>query len=183
MVHMWAMPYSFKNLLFDSVVRLVQLGFGVSILVFLRPSALLPGPLGLYTGFGVGAACLAFQLLYSRGVRLRGRDLTGSFIASQAMILLFQVPAEEIFYRGVFFTLLSAAWGPLTGLLLSAALSMMITVVSSRRQILWLGSGLMGILCGLGYYWSQCIWTPVLIHVLNDVGFVTLNEKRNLFQR
>jgi membrane protease YdiL (CAAX protease family) len=59
----------------------------------------------------------------------------------------------------------------------------MITVVSSRRQILWLGSGLMGILCGLGYYWSQCIWTPVLIHVLNDVGFVTLNEKRNLFPR
>jgi membrane protease YdiL (CAAX protease family) len=177
------MPYSFKNLLFDSLVRLVQLGFGVIVLAYLKPAALIPGPLGLIAGFGVGAACLAFQLLYNRGVRLRAGDVTGSYLASQALILFFQVPAEEVFYRGMFFTLLTSAWGPLTGLILSAALSTMITVVSSRRQILWLGSGLMGILCGLGYYWSQCIWTPVLIHVLNDVGFVTLNEKRNLFPR
>jgi membrane protease YdiL (CAAX protease family) len=183
MVHMWALPYSFKNLLFDSIVRFVQLAFGVIILIFLKPSALLPGANGLLTGVGVGAACFVFQLLYSRGIRLRGRDLTGSFLASQAIILLFQVPAEEIFYRGVFFTLLAAAWGPFTGLVLSAALSTMITVVSTRKQILWLGSGLMGILCGLGYYWTQCIWAPIFIHVLNDVGFVTLNEKRDLFRR
>ena len=40
----------------------------------------------------------------------------------------------------------------------------------------------MGVLCGLGFYWSQSIWAPVLIHVLNDFGFVTLNERRDLFR-
>jgi hypothetical protein len=64
----------------------------------------------------------------------------------------------------------------------SASLTTMIAVVSSRRQLLWLGAGLLGTLCCLGYYWSQCIWAPVLIHVLNDAGFVTLSEQRNLFK-
>jgi membrane protease YdiL (CAAX protease family) len=181
MIHLWALPYSFKNLFFDSIVRLVQLGFGVTILLSLNPSVFLPSGIGLITGTCVGIACFGFQLLWNRGVRLRRGSITKSFIASQLLILLFQVPTEEIFYRGVFFTLLATIWGPFTALLISAALSTMITVVSSRRQILWLGSGLMGLLCGLGFYWSQCIWAPVLLHVLNDFGFVTFKEQRNLF--
>jgi len=35
LIHLWALPYSFKNLFIDSLVRLVQLGFGVAILVTL----------------------------------------------------------------------------------------------------------------------------------------------------
>ncbi len=182
MIHLWALPYSFKNLVFDTIVRIVQLGFGVTILVYLDPAVFLPSAIGLITGAGVGATCLVFQIMWNRGIRLRAETITKSFIASQFLILLFQVPTEEIFYRGVFFTLLSAIWGPFTALLISAALSAMIAVVSSRRRILWLGSGLVGLLCGLGYYWSRSIWAPVLIHVLNDLGFVTLNEQRDLFR-
>lgn len=182
LIHLWALPYSFKNLFIDSIVRLVQLGFGVAILVTLDPHVLLPSGFGLITGLGVGAACFAFQIVWNKGVRLRAASVTKSFIASQLLILLFHIPAEEIFYRGVFFTLLSAIWGPFTALMISTALSTMIAVVSSRKQIKWLGSGLVGMLCGLGYYWSQSIWAPVLIHVLNDFGFDTLNEQRNLFE-
>lgn len=182
MLHMWALPYSFKNLFFDSMVRCVQLIFGVIILIYLQPSVFRLTSIGLITGAGVGIACLAFQILWSRGIRLRRGAVTRSFVASQAVILLFQVPTEEIFYRGVFFTLLASIWGAFTALVISAALTTMLAVVSSRRQILWLGAGLMGLLCCLGYYWSQSIWAPVLIHVLNDVGFVTLNERRNIFE-
>ena len=182
MIHMWALPYSFKNLLIDSIVRVAQLAFGIIILVFLNPSVFIPTPTGLMMGVGVGIACFLFQLLWSRGVRLRKSGITRSFVSSQLLILLFQVPTEEIFSRGVFFTLLAAIWGPFTALVISGALSTMLTIVSSRKQITWLGAGLLGLLCCLGYYWSQCIWAPVLIHVLNDVGFDTLNEQRNLFE-
>ena len=182
LIHLWALPYSFKNLFIDSIVRLVQLGFGVAILVTLDPHVLRPSPFGLITGLGVGVACFAFQIVWNRGVQLRAAALTRSFIASQLLILFFHIPAEEMFYRGVFFTLLSAIWGPFTALVISTALSTMIAVVSSRTPIKWLGSGLVGVLCGLGYYWSQSIWAPVLIHILNDCGFDTLNEQRNLFE-
>jgi membrane protease YdiL (CAAX protease family) len=182
LIHLWALPYSFKNLFIDSIVRLVQLGFGVAILITLDPHVLLPSAFGLITGLGVGAACFTFQIVWNMGVRLRAASLTKTLIASQLMILFFHIPAEEIFYRGVFFTLLNAIWGPFTALMISTALSTMIAVVSSRKQIKWLGSGLVGLLCGLGYYWSQSIWAPVLIHVLNDFGFDTLNEQRNLFE-
>ncbi len=182
MIHMWALPYSFKTLLFDTLVRVVQAGFGVTILVYLDPSVFAPTAVGLITGAGVGLACFLFQIVWNRGIALRRSAVTRSFVTSQLLILLFQVPVEELFYRGVFFTLLASIWGPFTALLLSAALSTMITVVSSRRPLLWLGSGLMGLLCGLGYYWSQCIWAPVLIHSLNDLGYVTLNEMRDVFR-
>jgi membrane protease YdiL (CAAX protease family) len=182
LIHMWALPYSFKNLLIDSVVRVVQLGFGLTILLVMNKGAFLPSPGGLMVGFGVGVACLGFQLLWHRGVKLRRADITRPFVASQALILLFQVPGEEIFYRGVFFTYVATIWGPFTALVFSAALSTMITVVGTRRQINWLGASLMGLLCCLGFYWSQCIWAPVLIHVLNDIGFDTLNERRNLLE-
>jgi membrane protease YdiL (CAAX protease family) len=182
LIHLWALPYSFKNLFIDSLVRFVQLGFGVAILITLDPRVLLPSPFGLITGLGVGVACFAFQIVWNKGVRLRAASLTRGFIASQLLILFFHVPAEEMFYRGVFFTLLSAIWGPFTALVISTALSTMIAVVSSRKPIKWLGSGLVGVLCGLGYYWSQSIWAPMLIHILNDFGFDTLNEQRNLLE-
>ena len=182
MIHMWALPYSFKTILFDTIVRLAQAGFGVTILLQLDPGTLVPSTVGLITGGGVGLACFFFQLVWNRGIALRRSDITRSFVASQLLILLFQVPVEELFYRGVFFTVLAAIWGPFTALLLSAALSTMITVVSSRRTIVWVGSGLMGVLCGLGFYWSQCIWAPILIHTLNDLGYVSLNEMRNVFE-
>jgi membrane protease YdiL (CAAX protease family) len=182
MIHMWALPYSFKNLLIDSIVRVAQLAFGLIILVFLNPSVLVLSANGLMIGGGVGIACFLFQLLWSRGVQLRRTNITKSFVGSQLLILLFHVPTEEIFYRGVFFTLLATIWGPFTAIVISGALSTMLAIVSSRKQILWLGAGLLGLLCCLGYYWSQCIWAPVLIHVLNNIGFDTLNERRNLFE-
>jgi membrane protease YdiL (CAAX protease family) len=181
LIHMFALPYSFKNLVFDSIVRLAQLAFGASILFFLQPQALLPTPAGLITGTGVGVAFLLFQMLWNRELLRRKLALSRRFIASQLLILLFQVPSEEIFYRGVFFTVLAAIWGPFTALVISAAMSTMIAVVSSRKPVNWLGAGLLGVFCCMGFYWSQSIWAPVLIHVLNDFGSVTLGEKRDIF--
>ncbi len=181
LIHMFALPYTFKNIVIDSIVRLAQLAFGVAILASLQPDALLPTPAGLITGAGVGAAFLAFQLVWNRGVFKNRFTVTRRFVASQLVILLFQVPSEELFYRGVFFTVLASIWGPFTALLIATALSTMIAVVSSRKPVIWLGAGLLGVFCCLAFYWSQSIWAPVLIHVLNDFGYVTLGEKRDLF--
>jgi membrane protease YdiL (CAAX protease family) len=182
MIHMWTLPYSFKNVLVDSIVSLVQLGFGITILAYISPGALPPTPVGLITGAGVGAACFGFQLLYNRGVRVTRADMTRGYFLSQLLILLFFIPAEEVFYRGVFFSRLEAIWGPFTAVVIATALSSMTAIVSSRKRLLWTGSAVLGVLCGLGYYYSQSIWAPVLIHIGNDVGFEALNEPRRLFQ-
>jgi membrane protease YdiL (CAAX protease family) len=76
---------------------------------------------------------------------------------------------------------LTVIWGAFTAAVIATALSTMLTVVSSRKQLYWLGSGIMGVLCCLGYYWTQNLWAPILIHVLNDIGFIALNEKRDIF--
>jgi membrane protease YdiL (CAAX protease family) len=182
MIHLWTLPYSFKNVLFDSFVGLVQLGFGLTVIASLSPGSLQPTSTGLITGAGVGAACLGFQLLYNRGIRISRAKMTRGYFLSQLLILLFFIPAEEAFYRGVFFPRLEAIWGPLTAVLISTALSSMTTIVSSRKRLLWMGSAVLGVLCGLGYYYSRSIWAPVLIHIGNDIGFEVLNEPRDLFQ-
>jgi membrane protease YdiL (CAAX protease family) len=182
LIHMWALPYSFKNLLLDSIVRVLQIAFGVTILVMVQRPALNPTGVALLTGVGVGLACMLFHIFWNWGSLLRREKVTRRFLASQALLLLFHAPSEELFYKGVFFTVLVAIWGPFTAVVITTALSAMVVVVSSRRTGLWLESAFVGALGCLGYYWSQCIWTPVLIRSLNDVGFVTLTEQRNLFE-
>jgi len=142
---------------------------------------LLPNGLGLLTGAGVGIACMLFHIFWNRGSLLKSDKVGKRFLLSQAVLLFFHAPSEELFYRGVFFTVLAAIWGPFTAVVISTALSTMVVVVSSRRQGLWLESAFVGALGCLGYYWSQCIWTPLLIRIFNDVGFVTLTEQRNIF--
>ncbi len=182
LIHMWALPYSFKNLYFDSVVRVVQVAFGVAILVLRQPSALAPAGLWLLTGAGVGAACMLFHIFWNWGSLLKRDKITRRFALSQAVLLLFHAPSEELFYKGAFFAVLLPIWGVFPAVLITTALSAMVVVVSSRRTGRWVESAFVGALCCLGYYWSQCIWTPVLTRVLNDVGYVTLTEQKNLFE-
>jgi membrane protease YdiL (CAAX protease family) len=182
LIHMWALPYSFKNMFIDSIVRAVQLGYGITILAALQPGMLLPNGLGLLTGAGVGVACMLFHILWNRDALLKADKVNRRFILSQVVLLFFHAPSEVLFYRGVFFTMLAVIWGPLTALLISTALSTMVAVVSSRRQGLWLESAFVGALGCLGYYWAQSIWTALLIRIFNDVGFVTLSEQRNIFE-
>jgi membrane protease YdiL (CAAX protease family) len=181
LIHMWALPYSFKNLFFDSIIRVIQLGYGITILAALYPSMLLPNVRGLLTGAGVGIACTLFHILWNRGALLKADKVDKRFVLSQVVLLFFHAPSEELFYRGVFFTVLAAIWGPFTAVVISTALSTMVAVVSSRRQGLWLESAFVSALGCLGYYWSQSIWAPLLIRIFNDVGFVTLTEQRNIF--
>ncbi len=181
LIHMWALPYSFKNLFIDSIVRVIQLGYGITILAALQPAMLHPGGQGLLTGAGVGITCMLFHIFWNKGALLKAEKVDKRFVLSQIVLLLFHAPSEELFYRGVFFTVLAAIWGPFTAVVISTALSTMVVVVSSRRQGLWQESAFVGALCCFGYYWTQCIWAAVLIRVLNDVGFVTLTEQRNIF--
>jgi membrane protease YdiL (CAAX protease family) len=182
LIHLWALPYSFKNLFIDSIVRSVQLGYGITVLAAMQPGMLLPNGPALCAGAGVGITCMLFHVFWNRGALLKMEKVDRRFILSQAVLLLFHAPSEELFYRGVFFTTLAVIWGPITAVLISTALSTMVVVVSSRRTGLWLESAFVGVLCCLGYYWSQSIWTALLIRIPNDIGFVTLTEQRNIFE-
>ncbi len=181
MIHMWALPYSFKNLLFNSIIAAIQLGFGIIVIAYTSPASLIPTPVSLMIGVGVGVACIGFQIAYFRGAKVIRNGAPKNYVPSQLLFLLFFVPTEEIFYRGVFFARLTSIWGGFTAAVLATALSSTLAVVSSRKRLDWFGSAVMGVLCSLGYYYAQSIWAPILIHVGNAIGYEALNEPKDLF--
>lgn len=181
MIHMWTLPYPFKDWKADTVIRIIQITFGLTILITFSRSALNFNVRTCIAGFGVGFACFLFHIVYNQGIRLTAKEITPRFLLSQVLILGVQIPAEEFLYRGVFFTVLNNLWGPGTALIFSTALSIMLWVTTSRNPLYWLGAAIVGIFCGLGYYYSGNIWSSVLIRALSDIGLVTLNEKRSYF--
>ena len=183
MIHMWTLPFPFKDLRLDLIVRAFQILFGVVVLCTNARSAFQMTARSLIAGLCVGSACLLFHIVYNRGICLRSHELSLDFFCSQIVILGIQIPAEELLYRGVFFTVLNRLWGPATAILLSVPLSSMTYVASWRKPLYWAGAAIVSLFCGLGYYYSGSIWSPMLIHVLNDLGHVTLQERKNLFSK
>ncbi|GEM_PF-3128803 len=180
-LHMWSFPYPFKSVRFEFVLRLIEILFSLSVIGRLFPRSLQIDRIALLTGVLVGIACLIFHIVYNRGIKLKKRDFSKSFVLSQIFILFLQIPSEEFLYRGVFFSIINGMWGTGAAMVISVALSSMIYIATWRRPLYWTGATLVSFFCALGIYYTGSIWTAVLIHILNDIGYVTLNERKNIF--
>lgn len=181
MIHLWSFPYPFKNYKFDIFISFIQLAFSIPILIRMVPETIQLTGLSVITGFSVGFAFLIFHIIYNRGIRLKASDITLSFLLSQLIVFGIQIPAEEFLYRGIFFAITGSIWGTLTALTLSTSLSAMLYIARWRRPLYWFGAVLIGFFCNLAFYYTGSIWTAVIIHILNDFGYMVLNEKKNIF--
>jgi hypothetical protein len=51
-----------------------------------------------------------------------------------------------------------------------------------KNKFVWAGSFVFAVICGMSVYFSESIWSAVIIHNLNDFAFLTLINKRNIFK-
>ncbi|MGC8874767.1 MAG: CPBP family intramembrane glutamic endopeptidase [Chloroflexia bacterium] len=96
-----------------------------------------------------------------------------SWAAGFGMFLLvgLGVPfAEEVFFRGVLFRWLRERWGVHVGLLVS---TLIFGLVHGDPPTIAAGWTL-GLILGLVYEHSHSLWTPILIHALNNSAKVIL---------
>ena len=182
MIHLWSFPYPFKNYKFDLFIAVIQASFSIPILIKVTPHIWQFSSISLITGLSIGTACLLFHIVYNRGIRLKISDISFNFILSQIVVFAIQIPAEELLYRGIFFAIPENIWGTLVALTLSTSLSAMLYVARWRKPLYWFGAVLIGFFCGLAFYYTKSIWTAIIIHILNDFGYLTLNEKKNIFE-
>ena len=78
--------------------------------------------------------------------------------------------AEELLFRGVFYTMLKERWGIWPGVLIS---SFVFGLVHGNFAI-GLTAFLLGILLAIVFEYSQSLWTAVLIHAINNSSKLAL---------
>ncbi len=180
MLHMWSFPYPFKNNRIEITIRTIQIIFSIPIIYKLYPDSLKLDNQILLTGLLVGIALLNFHLVYNRGIKLKGHQITKSFIISHLFLFSIIIPAEEFLYRGIFFQVLFYLWGAKPAVLISVSLSTMIYITIWRKPLYWMGAGLVSTFSALAIYFTGSIWAPIILHILNDLG-ITLVEGKNAF--
>lgn len=144
----------------------------------------LPSPEWLAGAIGIGLGGLFLTSAVAGLVqRLMGRTgdpqaealapLGFSWAAALGMLLLvgLAVPfAEEVFFRGVLFRWLRDRWGVRAALLVS---TLIFGLVHGDPPTIAAGWAL-GIVLALSYEYSHSLWTPILIHALNNSAKVIL---------
>jgi membrane protease YdiL (CAAX protease family) len=98
-------------------------------------------------------------------------DLTD--ISAFLMLLLAGVIApfaEELLFRGVFYTMLKERWGVWPGVLISS----FVFGLAHANFAVGLTAFLLGILLALVFEYSQSLWTAVLIHAINNSSKLVL---------
>jgi len=134
-------------------------------------------------GVLLGLSCLVFHVAVAGGIRLRRSDLNAGMAKTVALIYLLDIPAEESLYRGLLFVSSLFLWGLWPAILLSSCLFLGLHLATWRRPGVWAGSAVLSVLCCVAVAWTGSLWTAVLVHTLNNLGFMTLVGRRNVFER
>lgn len=50
-----------------------------------------------------------------------------------------------------------------------------------RTPYVWAGSAVLSVICSLAVVFTGSLWTAILVHDLNDFGFLTLVGRRDVF--
>ncbi len=176
----WA-PWTSRTLLRNVTKRVVIMVLGLAALFAVAPSYLIIGWRPVSLGVLVGGACLLFHVAIAGGVKLRRADVTPGMAKTAALIYLLELPAEEVLYRGLLFVSALPSWGLWPAVTVSSALFFGLHVKTWKDPAVWAGSAILAVICALAVAGTGSLWTAVLIHDLNDFGFITLVRRRNLF--
>ena len=135
-----------------------------------------------FYGLAVGTGFMCIHLLMAKGAKLRKDEVSKGLIYTSVLMYVLELPAEEFLYRGVIFVPLLKLIHPLEAILLTSAIFLWLHVKSWNSRFVWIGSFVLGLVCATSVYFTKSIWTAILIHSLNNFGFMTLVNKRNIFK-
>ncbi|WP_353892799.1 CPBP family intramembrane glutamic endopeptidase [Proteinivorax hydrogeniformans] len=136
----------------------------------------------LIYGLIIGTFFMVAHILIAKGIKLKKEQVSIGLVYTQLLMFVIELPAEEFLYRGILLVSLLSLVHPIIAILLTSILFLVVHIKTWSNWFVWIGSLILGVICAISVYFTQSIWTAFIIHVLNNFGFMTLINKRNIFK-
>lgn len=170
-----------NSLTANIIKRFIYITLGIVYLYFIEPIYLILTKQSLLVGVVVGIIFMAIHIIISKGIKLKLKDINSGFMLSCFIIYIIELPAEEFLYRGIILISTIHIFGLVIAIALSSLLFLLLHIKTWDDKFIIMGSLLLGLTCSISVYFTRSIWTAIIIHNLNNFGFLTLVNKRNIF--
>ena len=154
---------------------------GIALIYFMDRSYLSLNMNAVLFGSAIGILFLVLHLIISGGVKLKFAEVSRGLIKTSILMYVIELPAEEFLYRGIILVSAIVIFNPVISITLSSLLFLLLHLKTWDNKFVWFGSLLLAVTCGVVTYITKSIWAAVIIHNLNDLGFMTLVNKRDVF--
>ncbi|WP_427340754.1 CPBP family intramembrane glutamic endopeptidase [Caloranaerobacter sp. DY30410] len=162
--------------------RIFFIVFGLATLYFVDKTFLYISTRAIFCGLIIGIVFMGIHILVAKGVKLKKENVNKGLIYTSLLIYGLELPAEEFLYRGIILIPLLELFQPIVAISLTSVLFLGLHLKTWNNKFVWIGSLVLGLICAISVYLTKSIWTAIIIHNLNDFGFMTLVNKRNIFK-
>ncbi|MTI71825.1 MAG: CPBP family intramembrane metalloprotease [Firmicutes bacterium] len=173
--------YKINTLKQNIIRRSVYIFLGIISVYFIDKTYLKFTFRSLIYGVLVGVFFLILHIIIAKGIKLKTKDIDKGLIYTSLLIYTLELPGEEFLYRGIIFISLMKIFNPILAILITSILFLGLHYKTWSDKKVWIGSLVLGLVCAINVYLANSIWTAIFIHNLNDFGFLTLINKRNIF--
>ena len=177
-IDMYIVP---KSLKWNLVKRVICIITGLGAILILDRTYLYFNAWTLIIGLIIGSIFLIIHIIISKGVNLKRSDINSGLVKTCVLIYLFELPAEEFLYRGIIFIALLKLFDPFVAIIASSTIFLILHLKSWSDSFIWIGSFVLGLVCAISMFVTKSIWTAIIIHNLNNFGFLTLVRKKNIY--
>ena len=171
-----------KTLKENILKRTLLILIGTISLYFLNKSYLNVSIKTIFYGLIIGIIFMLLHILIANGIKLNKKEINKGLVYTSLLIYLLELPSEEFVYRGVIFISLIKLFNPIVAILLTSLIFLAIHIKTWDEKFVWIGSLILALVCAMSVYFTKSIWTAIIIHNLNDFGFLTLVNSRNIFK-
>ena len=164
-------------------IALKSLGIvgGLGSIYYVNPSYLKLNAQAIILGLAIGSIFLMLHLVIGKGIKLKRNDINKGLIKTCLLIYIIELPAEEFIYRGMLFITLLNIMNPLVAIIITSLFFLVLHIKTWKNKFVWFGSLILALVCSTLVYSIKSIWVAIIIHNLNDFGFLTLVNRRNIF--
>lgn len=179
---MWRSISAPKTLSMNILKRSVCILYGIWAIMMIDITYLEIDIIGFFVSLGIGLIFTIIHVIIARGIKLRKEDVNHGLVKTSLLIYFLELPAEEFLYRGVIFLSLLQLSNPIIAIIGSSVVFLILHLKTWKDSFVWVGSFVLAIICCLVMIYTNSIWSAVIVHNLNDFGFLTLVNKRNIFK-
>jgi membrane protease YdiL (CAAX protease family) len=174
--------WQIKSLKDNIFKRIFIIAIGIVVLYFTEERFLYISSQSIYYGLVIGIGFIVIHILIAKEIKLKKEEVNKGLIYTSLLMYVLELPAEELLYRGIIFVSLLNLFHPIVAILLTSALFLALHIKTWNNRFVWIGSLILGLICAISVYFTKSIWTSIIIHILNDFGFMTLINRRNIFK-
>lgn len=163
--------------------RIIFIIFGIATLYYIDKVFLHISTTIIFYSLIIGITFMGIHILLAKGVKLRKEEVNKGLLCTSLLIYGLELPAEEFLYRGIILIPLLKLFNPIIAITLTSILFLILHLKTWYNKFVWIGSLILGLICAISIFYTKSIWTAIIIHNLNDFGFLTLVNKRNIFKK